>query len=135
MKSFNLKLIAPSGIKYEAEANAVFLPTPDGTIEILPDHMPLVSLLVPGEIRIKMNSDEHILVTDGGIVEIADNLVKVLADSAEDVNSLDEYKILEAKKLAEERLANAKDSVEHADAAAQLEKQLSKLKFVKRRKR
>lgn len=134
MKSFTLKLIAPTGVKYESEATAVFLPTPDGTIEILPDHMPLVSLLVPGEIIIKNNAEEKSLVTDGGLVEVADNLVKILADAAEDAHNLDEFKILEAKKAAENRLANAKDDVARADAAAHLEKQISKLKFIKRRK-
>jgi F-type H+-transporting ATPase subunit epsilon len=133
MKTFTLKLIAPSGVKYESEASAVFLPTPDGTIEILPDHMPLIALLSPGEIIIKNNSTEKSLVTDGGIVEITNNLVKILADEAEEAANLDELKILEAKHAAEERLANAQDDVARADATAQLEKQLSKLKYVKRR--
>ncbi len=132
-KTFKLKLIALSGVKYEADTTAVFLPTPDGVIEVLPDHMPLIALLSPGEIIIKNNGNQKNLVTDGGMVEIADNLVKILADEAEEADNLDEMKILEAKKAAEARLANAKDDVEHADAAAQLEKQLSKLKFVKRR--
>lgn len=134
MKTFTLKLIAPDGVKYESEASAVFLPTIDGIIEVLPDHMPLVALLSPGEIRIKNNSEEKILVTDGGLVEIANNLVKVLADAAESAHNLDEFQILEAKKAAEERLSNARDEVEFADAAAHLEKQLSKLKYIKRRK-
>lgn len=133
MKTFQLKLISPTGVKYESEATAVFLPTVDGTIEVLPDHMPLIALLSPGEIIIKNNSDQKNLITDGGIVEISDNLVKILADEAEEAGNLDEMKILEAKHAAENRLANARDDVESADAAAHLEKQLSKLKFIKRR--
>jgi len=134
MKSFTLKLIAPSGIKYQAEADSVFLPTPDGTIEVLADHMPLVALLAPGEIIIKNGSTQKNLVTDGGIVEISHNLVKILADEADEAENLDELKILEAKKAAENRLANAKDSVEITDATVHLEKQLSKLRFIKRRR-
>ena len=131
---FNLKLIAPDGVKYEAEASAVFLPTPDGTIEILPGHMPLVALLSPGEILIKNNDEEKHLVTDGGVVEIVGNLVKILADETEEAANLDEMKIIEAKRAAEERLAQAKDAVEYTDAAAHLEKQLAKLRIVTRRK-
>ena len=56
MSKFKLKLIAPDGVKYEAEATAVILPTSDGEIEILPGHMPLVSLLAPGEMIIKNGS-------------------------------------------------------------------------------
>ena len=135
MKTFNLKLISPTGIKYEAEANSVFLPTPDGEIEILPDHMPLVALLSPGEILIKLDGKTEHLATDGGLVEINNNTVKIIADAAESAENLDEFKIMEAKKLAEERLANAKDNVEYADAAAHLEKQLSRLRIVTKHKR
>ena len=135
MNKFNLKLIAPDGVKYEAEATAVKLPTPDGEIEILPNHMPLVSLLSPGEIVILNNSETKYLATEGGVVEIADNLVKVLADTAEEANDLDEMKIVQAKKAAEERLSNAKNSVEFTEAQALLEKQLAKIRFLGRRKR
>lgn len=134
MKTFTLKLISPTGVKYESEATAVFLPTPDGTIEILPDHMPLIALLSPGEISIKNVAEEHSMATDGGLVEVSNNLVKILADSAEAAHDLDELKIEEAKHAAEQRLANAKDEVEFTEAAVQLEKQLSKLKFIKRRR-
>jgi len=132
---FILKLIAPDGVKYEAEAEAVILPTPQGQIEILPNHMPLVSLLSAGEIVIKNGPDEHFLATEGGIVEIANNLVKILADTANEASTLDELKIAEAKKAAGERLANAKDEVEFADAAAHLEKQITMMKLAEKRKK
>lgn len=134
MNKFTLKLIAPDGVKYEQDATAITLPTPDGEIEILPGHMPLVSLLSPGEITINENGTTTHLATEGGVVEISDNLVKILADTAEEAENLDELKIQEAKKAAEERLANAKDSVEFTEAQALLEKQLAKLRFLGRRK-
>jgi len=135
MNTFNLKLIAPDGVKYEADAIEATLPTPDGQITILPNHMPLISLLSPGEIVLKIDGKEHILVTEGGIAEIANNTVKILADTAEDINSLDQLKIEEAKKHAEELIATAKTDIEYANAAAHLEKQLSKLSILKRRKK
>jgi len=135
MSKFTLKLIAPDGVKYEAEATAVVLPTPNGVIEILADHMPLVSLLEPGEIIIRGGGEEKCLATEGGVVEISHNLVKVLADTAEEAHNMDELKIAEAKKAAEERLANAKDSIEYADAAAHLEKQIMMAKIANKRKR
>jgi len=135
MKTFNLKLIAPDGVKYEAEATEASLPTPKGEITILPNHMPLVSLISPGQVTLKIDGKEHVLVTEGGIVEVANNFVKVLADSAEDIDSLDLYKIEEAKKEAEHLLANTKDDVEYADHLAHLEKQIAKLNVLKRRKK
>lgn len=133
MNTFKLKLISPEGVKYEQEAGEVILPTPDGQIAVLPNHAPVISLLSPGEIIVKYNGKEHNLATEGGIVEIANNVVKILADTAEDVDSLDQLKIEEAKKTAEARLAEARDDVEYADAAAQLEKQLAKIGILKRR--
>ena len=135
MNSFKLKLISPEGVKYEADASEASLSTPDGQIAILPGHMPLISMLAAGEIKLKIEGKEHILVTEGGIVEVADNVVKVLADTAEDLDSLDQLKIEEAKKEAEEILSATKDEVEHAEALAQLERQIAKLNVLKRRKK
>ncbi|MFA7253777.1 MAG: ATP synthase F1 subunit epsilon [Patescibacteria group bacterium] len=135
MNKFTLKLIAPDGVKYEEEADEVVLPTADGQITVLPGHMPVISLLKPGEIIIKNGNKTHELATEGGVAEISQNLVKVLADTAEEADSLDELKIAEAKKAAEQRLANAKDEVEFTEAAAALEKQLVKLSFITKRKK
>lgn len=135
MNKFKLKIIAPDGIKYEEEATEINLPTVDGHIAVLPNHMPLITLLKSGEIVIKDGNTTHNLATDGGIVEISNNIVKILADTAEDVGSLDELKISEAKKIAEQRLANAKDGVEFAEASAMLEKQITKLNLLAKRKR
>lgn len=132
---FKLKLIAPDGVKYEHDASEALLPTPNGQIAILPNHMPLISLLSPGEIILNINGKEEHLVTEGGIVEIANNEVKVLADTAEDVDSLNELKIEEAKKAAETRLAQAKDDVEYTEASTALEKELARLTVLKRRKK
>ncbi|HOX41666.1 MAG TPA: ATP synthase F1 subunit epsilon [bacterium] len=132
---FKLKLIAPDGVKYEEEATEAILPTPGGQIAILPGHMPLISLLSPGEIIIKNGNKEHALATEGGIVKIVSNLVKIIADTAEDANSLDELKITEAKKAAEQRIKEARDDVEFADASAALEKQIAKLSIIAKRKK
>jgi F-type H+-transporting ATPase subunit epsilon len=135
MNTFKLKLIEPQGVIYETEAISVSLPTPEGEITVLPNHEPLISLLSPGEIKMKINGKVHVLATEGGVVEIEDNSVKILADSAEDIDSLDQLKIEEAKKHAEHLLANAEDDVDYADALAHLEKQLAMLNIAKRRKK
>lgn len=132
---FKLKLISPSGVTYDKEATEIILPTADGSIAVLANHMPLVTLLKPGEIIIKNGNETQELATEGGIAQISNNLVKILADTAEDAAQLDELKILAAKKQAEDRLANAKDEVEFTDAAANLEKQLAMLNLITKRKK
>jgi F-type H+-transporting ATPase subunit epsilon len=135
MKTFKLKLIAPDGIKYEEDATSVSLPTRDGQITVLPGHVALITLLKPGEIVIKDGEKAHELATEGGVAEITGTEIKILADTADDAQSLDELKIVEAKKAAEKRLAAAKDNVEFTDAAAALEKQVAKLNFLTKRKK
>jgi F-type H+-transporting ATPase subunit epsilon len=132
---FKLKLVAPDGVKFEETASQITLPTRNGQITILPGHEPLITLLKPGEIIIKDGTKVHELATEGGVVEITQTEVKILADTAEDVNDMNELKIMEAKKAAEQRLAKAKDGVEFADAASMLEKQIAKLNFLTKRKK
>ena len=134
MSNFKVKLVAPDGVKYEFEASMISLPTLDGQISVLPHHAPLVTIISPGEIIIKNNTAEKYLATEGGIAEITGEMVKILADTADEAQNLDELKILEAQKKAQERLANAKDNVEFADAKNAIEKQLAKLSFLKKRK-
>ena len=134
MSNFTLKLITPAGNAYEGEVSEASVPTPDGQITILHGHMPLMTLVSPGEIKLKTNGKERYLATEGGVAYIANNLLKILADTAESADSLDEAKIQEAKERAQKMLANITDEVEFANMEAHLEKQLAKLSFLKRRK-
>lgn len=77
----------------------------------------------------------NIYTFEAGVVEISNSLVKILADTAEDIDSLDQLKIEEAKKQAQHLIASAKNDVEYADATAHLEKQIAKLNIIKRRRK
>lgn len=134
-QNFKLRLIAPTGVKYEAEASEVILPTENGQIAILANHTPLVALLEPGEIFINLNGKSHHLITEGGVVKVNGNVVEILADTAESVENLNELKIEEAKQRAHKIMDNAQDDVEFAHGAAMLEKQIAKLNILKRRKK
>lgn len=134
-KTFKLKLVAPDGVKYNEDATEVLLPTSNGQIAILADHASLITVLKPGEIIIKNGSKEDYLSTDGGTVEVHNNLVKILADTAERAENLDEMAIVEAQKKAKERMEQAKNDTEYADAYGYMEKQLARLSFIKKRKR
>ena len=135
MKQFSLKLITPSGVTYDGEVAEASIPTPEGQISVLANHMPLITLVSPGEIKISGGNKEQYLATEGGIAYVSKNLLKILADTAESADSLDQAKIDQARKKAEELLINAKTDVEFASAEALLEKQLAKIHFLKRRKK
>ena len=134
MTNFTLKLITPSGIAYDGEIAEASLPTPDGQITILANHKPIITQLSPGEIKLKASGKEKYLATEGGVAYVSQNFLKILADTAESADSLDLAKIEEARKKAEHQKAVAADEEEFAFAEALLEKQLAKIKFIKKRK-
>ena len=134
MNKFKIKIITPDGIKFNDEISFLSLPTSEGEIGILPQHTSLITIVKPGEITLYSDKKEEHLATEGGIVEINNNYVKLLIDTAEEADNLDELKILEAKKQAEERLKKSKDETEFTEASSAIEKQLVKLSFLKKRK-
>lgn len=120
---FRFQLVAISGKKFDEDVYEVVLPTLDGEIGVLKDHMPLVSVAVPGVIMVRRTSKDpdhlrEFFAVNGGAIDVADNKLRVLvdeADHAEDINEADAQKALER---AQKMKAEAKDqvSLEHAQA-------------------
>ena len=134
------QLITPEKIAFSEEIYEAILPTQDGQIAVLPGHVSIVTLLRPGVIslrRTKGDSDDKLehLATGGGFVEIAHDQIKVMADSAERADEIDELKIAEAREAAKQQLAQAKDEISYTDALSRLELELAreKVKNLKRR--
>src|SRR4051794_4124038 len=99
-------------------AEIVSLPGEAGELGILPGHTPLLTRIKPGMVRIKRpNQDEEdVFFVAGGLLEVQPGLVTVLADTAIRGQDLDEAKAMEAKRLAEEALANRTGDVDLAKA-------------------
>jgi len=68
---------------YNGEADLVSAPSAEGRIGILPQHAALLTLLVPGELRIKLGGEEEPLFVSGGFLEVFEDTVTILADTAE----------------------------------------------------
>lgn len=136
----NLELITPEGVILTEEIYEAILPTENGQIAVLPGHVALITLLRAGIISIRRQkgepdaSLEH-LATRGGFVEIAGNSIKVMADTAERAEDLEQLKIEEAKEEAQKELREAKDEVSYAEAIGRLEYELAreKVRNLKRR--
>ena len=69
----NFKIVTPEGIVYQDEIAQATIPTMDGEITILPDHVPLVSILKTGELRVKDKEGEHAMALAGGFLEMRGN--------------------------------------------------------------
>jgi len=134
--NLQLKIITPEGVVKEITADSITLPTESGEITLLPNHIPLVSVLCPGEITVRAGGEEEYLSVSTGFLELHNNKITVLADTAESVESLVEEEILKAKKRAEDLLAEkrAVADVSFAEAAAALERELVRLKVYRRRR-
>ena len=133
MLQIKIKIITPEKIVNETKSSQITLPTTSGQITILPNHIPLVSLLAPGEIRMKSSKGETVMACSGGYIEFRENELKILADSADHLHELDEQKIEQAKKKAEELLKQKdKDAVDFASLTAGLEREMARLKVLRK---
>lgn len=136
--NINLKIVTPEGIVYEDKVDSVSLMTETGEITILKNHVPIVSTLKAGELRLKKNNKEELLVASTGFVEVRPgNQVIILADTAERAEELELEKIEEAKERARKLLEQAKntDEVAFANAAAMMERELARHRVATKRKK
>ncbi len=117
---------------YSGLAEMVFAPGILGELGIAPRHAPLVSQLKPGEVRVKTDKEELAFFISGGILEVQPHLVTVLSDTAIRAADLDEAKALEAKKRAEEALADKAADIDYAKAQAELAEAAAQLSAISR---
>jgi len=75
----DLQIITPDKTLYNGKADMVVVPGSDGFIGILNDHAPLVSSLSNGSVKVKLGEEEKLFVVDGGVVEVLNNNVVILA--------------------------------------------------------
>ena len=110
-------------------AEFVALPGEAGELGILPGHMPLLTRIKPGAVRVKLPNQEaeELFFVAGGMLEVQPALVTVLADTAIRGKDLDEAKALDAKKRAEEAMANRSSELDYARAQAELAEAIAQL--------
>jgi F-type H+-transporting ATPase subunit epsilon len=118
---FDFQLVSITGKKFDEKVYEVILPTLDGQIGVLKDHMPLISVASAGAIMIRRNSRDpdsarEFFATSGGAIEVANNQLRVLVDEADRADNINEAEAQRALKLANSMKANAKDqvSLDHA---------------------
>ncbi len=131
-----LQITTPTGQVYDKDVEMVTLPGREGEMGILPNHVPLISLLGQGEIIARRGRDEDRFLVTGGCAEITGEYVSVLTVFAVNESQIDETKAEEARARAEARL-KAKDKLSPEEIGlvqASLAHSLAQIK-VKRRHR
>ncbi len=99
-----LNIVTPNRNFYNGDVNMIIVKTVDGEIGILPNHLPLVSILDIGMIDIKNDSEEKSATINMGFIQVVDNEVSIFTDSAEWPDEIDIDRAREAKERAERRL-------------------------------
>ncbi|MDP3995431.1 MAG: ATP synthase F1 subunit epsilon [Patescibacteria group bacterium] len=89
MQSLTLKLITPARTVLEEEAEEVVAETQDGQITILAHHSPLVTILKPGALLVRAKGRERAIAVAGGVIEMSENTLTILADTAEHAEEID----------------------------------------------
>ena len=119
---------------FSGEAEFVILPGVDGELGVYPRHTPLFTQIKPGAVRIKQPgvAEEVLVFVQGGFLEVQPHKVTVLADTAIRAHDLDEVKALEAKKKAEEAMANKDSSTNMATAQAELSIAMAQIEAIRK---
>lgn len=129
----NFKIATPERVVFKNEVDKIILPTVNGEITVLPNHIPLIAILKAGEIKIYNDQETASISVSGGFIEVLSDKVVVLADTAEKAEELDIKRAKQAIDRAKETMKNKKhDAKEFAAVSALLEKELARFKVAKK---
>lgn len=130
--TIHLDIVSAEASIYSGLAEFVVVPAEMGEVGIYPRHAPLLSRIKPGSVRIKVpdREEEDLIYVSGGILEVQPGIVTILSDTAIRGGDLDEARVLEAKKQAEEAMANRTGAMEYAQAQAELAQAVAQLQAI-----
>jgi F-type H+-transporting ATPase subunit epsilon len=130
--TIKLEIVTPEAKTFSDDVEMVTLDGMDGQMGILPQHMPLMTGLVGGEIIVRKSNENIFLAVGDGFVQVTGDKISILTDMAIKADDIDEAKAEEARKRAEERLTQKLSDEDAALVQASLMHALAQLK-VKRR--
>ena len=134
MATLHLEIVTPEALVYQGEVDAVIVPGVEGELGILPHHVPLMTQIFPGELRIQQGKKELRLAVGEGFLEVLPDRVSILADMAIEEANIDEKIVEEAIARAEQEMKDKDlNDEELATVQAALQRSLAQL-HVKRRR-
>jgi F-type H+-transporting ATPase subunit epsilon len=131
--TLKLEIVTPDGTIYSEDVDMVTLPGVEGEMGVFPQHVPLMTQMVPGELIVRKSAQDYHFAVGEGLIEITTDHVAILTDTALAAEKIDEAKVEEARKRAEARLQEKLSDEEVASVNASLARALAQLKVKRRR--
>lgn len=133
MATLQCNIVSVKETIYTGEINMLVAAGVEGEVGILPGHVPYITLLKPGTLHLKTtDGGEDMVYISGGVLEVQPTIVTVLADTAARAADLDEAKILESRRAAEQLLANQKTEIDTSAALAALAESVAQLQTLQK---
>ncbi|MCH4206390.1 MAG: ATP synthase F1 subunit epsilon [Solobacterium sp.] len=126
--SIHCRIITPQGVYKEMDANIINIDTTEGQEGILPNHLPVVTMLKIGRITADENGTRQEYAVAGGLFYFRDNKAEILTDAIENKEDIDIDRAEQAKKRAEDRLQSNDPSVDQKRAELALKKAMNRIK-------
>lgn len=135
MATFNCRVVSAKESLFVGKIKMLIAAGQEGELGILAGHTPLITTLKPGVLHLKFEDDaEEVIYVGGGVLEVQPHTVTVLADTAERAANLDEAKIAEARREAEQMLAQQNAQMNTSAALASLAETVAQLQAIRKHK-
>jgi len=133
-KTIQVDIVSAEQSIFSGAADMVIAPGEGGELGILPEHIPLLTRIKPGTVRIRPagGGEEEVIYVSGGMMEVQPDRVTVLAYTSVRAHDLDEAKAMEAERLAKEALTNKTGAMEVAKAQAELAEAAAQLQAIRK---
>ena len=131
--TLKLEIVTPEATIYSEDVEMITLPGVVGQLGVYPQHVPLITQMVPGEIIVHKGGRDQFIASGEGLIEVTADRVSVLTDLAVAAERIDEAKAEEARRRAEARLREKISAEEAAAAHAALARSLAQLQVKRRR--
>lgn len=133
MGTLQLEVVTPDKTVVSAEVEMVVCPGVEGEFGVLPQHVSLLSALKIGDLRYRVNGKDENVFISGGFADVNNNVLSVLAESAELAGDIDTARAQAARERAEKRLATRDESVDQTRAEAALQRAVMRLQVAQLR--
>lgn len=127
-----MEIITPEKVIYKDEVDEIIVPTENGEIAVLPNHINLLTQVNPGELIIKKGANQQYLAITGGFLEVQNNKASILAEYAIKAQDIEIARAMEAKKRAEKVMSEKISDNEQRIAQAEMIKAILELKVATR---